>query len=74
MSTTKEKAMSGRWLLTVLAGICLVVFTVTDCILAVYGKSPVIDPMALLSVITIVVAFYFAKPPEVEGRQQEPKQ
>ena len=71
MSTTKEKAMSGRWLLTVLAGLCLVVFTVADCMLALNAMPPVIDPMALLSVVTIVVAFYFAKNPESESKPQE---
>ena len=64
MSTATEKAMSGRWLLTIFAGASLLVFVIADCILAFRGGVPVIDPMALLGVISIVISFYFAKSPE----------
>ncbi len=66
MSANTEKAMSGRWLLCVAAGVGLLVMVLADCVLAFRGLVPVIDPMALLSVITSIVAFYVAKPPEVK--------
>lgn len=73
MSTKSEKAMSGRWLLTIAAGVALLIFVVADCVLACRGGVPVIDPMALLSVISIVVAFYFAKPPDGETNGKPPQ-
>ena len=66
MSAVSDKAMSGRWLLTISAGLSLMLFVIADCAMAFYGIPPVIDPMALLGIISIVITFYFAKPPEVK--------
>lgn len=61
----KDKAVSqmtsGRWLLTVTAGACLMVTTLTCCWQGVHGEKPFIDPAALTGILTMVFVSYFNK-------------
>lgn len=57
-----SQAMSGRWLLTVTAGACLMIITCTACYQGVIGLAPIVDPSALLAVLTMVFMSYFNKP------------
>lgn len=59
-----EKMFSGKWLLTVTAGVCLLGITASDCVLALRGQKPFVDPAALLSIITAVVMAYFGRSPD----------
>lgn len=64
--TVKEriaaKVLSGKWLLTVTGGFCLVLITAVDGVLALRGKELFVDPGALLAIITGIVMSYFGRP------------
>lgn len=55
---------SGRWLLTIAAAICLLMFTATDCWAVYRGKTPPISPEAIVAIITMVFMAYFKNPKE----------
>jgi len=65
-----SQCTSGRWLLTVISGLCLLGMTLTDCYVAymALGKpgTTVTLPFsveALLAIITAVFMAYFGKTP-----------
>lgn len=64
--TVKEqiasRMLSGKWLLTVTGGFCLIVITVVDCVLALQGKEMFVDPSTLLTIVTGIVMSYFGRP------------
>jgi hypothetical protein len=55
---------SGRWILTIIAGGCLLLLTFTDCKSVLQGKPPPISVEAIFSIITMVFVSYFNKPKE----------
>jgi hypothetical protein len=55
---------SGRWLLTIVAAVCLLLFTITDCWAVYHGKEPPISPEAIATIITMVFMSYFRNPKE----------
>lgn len=56
-----SQATSARWILTIIAGGCLLLFTYTDCKSVLMGKPAPISVEAILSIITMVFVSYFAK-------------
>lgn len=64
--TLKEQSMrkllSGKWLLTVTGGFCLTVITLVDCVMALKGMTPFVDPSTLLTIVTGIVMSYFGRP------------
>lgn len=56
------KVLSGKWMLTVTGGFCLVLITFIDCVLALQGKKVFVDPSALLAIVTGIVMSYFGRP------------
>lgn len=66
MSRIVNQLSSGRWLLTQAAATCMIVFTLTDCYIAIKHpdqKIPVsIDGM--VAIITMVFMAYFQKKDE----------
>lgn len=63
------RLLSGKWLLTVTGGFCLVVITCVDCVMALRGLTPFVDPSTLLTIVTGIVMSYFGRPadPQVPG-------
>ena len=62
-----DKLSSGRWLITMFAGISLLGMTFADIIIAVHNpdvNALPFSPEALFAIISSVAAFYFSKPPE----------
>ena len=64
---TSRQLTSGRWLLTVAAGICLLVITVAAVLAPYFDKAPYVTPEALIPVIVMVFMSYFQKPPVAVG-------
>jgi len=62
---------SGRWLLTIIAGICLLLMTLLD--FQAYMKYPdkplPVSVEAIFAVITMVFMSYFAKSRELESKE-----
>ena len=63
-----SQATSGRWLLTVTAGLCLFSMTLADCWYVYAGKFTTSGSLpfsveALLAIITAVFMAYFGKAP-----------
>jgi len=58
------KLFSGKWILTLIAGISLLIITCVSCYASLTGLPVVADPGALLSVIVMVFMSYFQKNPE----------
>lgn len=56
------RMLSGKWLLTVTGGFCLVIITVVDCVMALKGLTPFVDPSTLLTIVTGIVMSYFGRP------------
>ena len=61
-----SQTTSGRWLLTITAGICLLAMTAADCWYVWVGKFAANSPLpfsveALLTIITAVFMAYFGK-------------
>lgn len=61
----KNKAIaqftSGRWLLTVTAGACMMVTTLTCCWQGLHDVKPFVDPAVLTGIWTMCFANYFNK-------------
>ena len=59
---------SGRWLLTIIAGGCLLMLTFLDCkaYMRYPDKALPVSVEAIFAVITMVFMSYFAKPKEIE--------
>ena len=55
-----SQVTSGRWILTVMTGISFMGFVGANCYLACIGK-PMVEPGAMVSIITAVVLSYFNK-------------
>lgn len=68
---TSRQLTSGRWLLTVASGMCLLMITLAAVLAPYFGKAPFVTPEALLSVIVMVFMSYFQKPPAAEGGKTE---
>lgn len=64
MERVVSQMTSGRWLLTIVAAMCLLLFTVTDCWAVYRGKTPPISPEAIATIITMVFMSYFKSPKE----------
>ena len=64
MERVVSQMTSGRWLLTIVAAMCLLLFTVTDCWATYKGKEPPISPEAIATIITMVFMSYFKNPKE----------
>lgn len=60
---------SARWLLTVIAGLCLLILTATNCRRMLEDKEPLVSNEAIFSVITMVFVSYFQK----QRKDAEPK-
>lgn len=65
---------SGRWLLTMCAAVCMVMITIADCWLAVHAKKLLVDPAALLAIVTMTFMSYFQRAPDAHGTQPTPDQ
>jgi len=63
------KLFSGRWILTLIAGISLLIITCVSCYAAIIGLPPIADPGALLSVIVMVFMSYFQKNTDNNNRE-----
>ena len=63
-----NQATSGRWLLTVIAGLCLLAMTLADCWAVTHGKEPPISVEAIFSIITMVFGLYFSRAKEGTNR------
>ena len=66
MNPHLAKILSGRFLLTICVGMCLVGMTATDDYVAITqaGAKLPFDPSAIMTIVGVVVTFYFAKPPD----------
>ena len=58
---------SGRWLLTIAAAVCLLMFAATDCWAVYHGKTPPVSPEAIVAIITMVFLNYFKSPKEADA-------
>lgn len=56
-----SKIFSGRWILTLIAGISLLIITCVACYASLCGIPPIVDPGAILPVIVMVFMSYFQK-------------
>jgi hypothetical protein len=55
-----SQVTSGRWILTVIGGICFFMVCYVDCKVAAAGKTPVpFSVEAIVSIMTMVFANYF---------------
>ncbi len=64
----KDKISSGRWLITMFAGLSFLGMTYADVNIAIHHPEAKIpfSPEALFAIISSVAAFYFSKPPSEE--------
>lgn len=70
----KDKISSGRWLITMFAGLSFLGMTYADVNIAIHhpeAKVP-FSPEALFAIISSVAAFYFSKPPEEKSSDVVP--
>ena len=56
--SVKKDLPSGRWILTLIAGVCLLMLTFALCL---YGEEKSISGEAIASIITAVFTAYFHK-------------
>jgi hypothetical protein len=68
-----SKVFSGRWILTLIAGISLLIITCVSCYASLCGIPPIADPGALLSVIVMVFMSYFQKSTDQANANSENK-
>ena len=54
----KRELPSGRWILTLIAGVCLLMLTLALCL---YGEDKSISGEAIAAIITAVFTAYFHK-------------
>ena len=69
------QATSGRWLLTIIAGACLLLLTILDCRAYMkYPEKPLpVSVEAIFAVITMVFMSYFHSSKDGNGQQVEPE-
>lgn len=70
-----DKLSSGRWLITMFAGVSLLGMTFADIIISVHNpdvNTLPFSPEALFAIISSVAAFYFSKPPEFKNDEETP--
>jgi len=70
-----SQGTSGRWILTVIAGGCLLMITFADCKAVMMDKELPFSAEAIFSVITMVFMSYFNKniPAAPDNQQPDPK-
>jgi len=66
---------SGRWLLTIIAGACLLLLTILDCRAYMkYPEKPLpVSVEAIFAVITMVFMSYFHSSKDGNGKYDEPE-
>lgn len=67
-----DKILSGRWILTIISGIAMLLMVLADVIVII--KNPAVtnlpfSPEALFAIISSVTAFYFLKPTDTTNNK-----
>jgi hypothetical protein len=71
----RDKISSGRWLITMFAGLSFLGMTYADVNIAIHHPEAKIpfSPEALFSIISSVAAFYFSKPSDEKTAAMTPQ-
>ena len=67
-----DKILSGRWILTIISGIAMLLMVLADVIVIIKNPSVTslpFSPEALFAIISAVTAFYFSKPSDIQNNK-----